>query len=29
MIDYLVAMGTLWGFYALLALGLNLQWGMS
>lgn len=29
MIDYLVAMGTLWGFYALLALGLNLQWGMA
>jgi branched-chain amino acid transport system permease protein len=28
-IDYVVAMGTLWGFYALLALGLNLQWGMS
>ena len=29
MIDYVVAMGTLWGFYALLALGLNLQWGMA
>lgn len=29
MIDYLVAMATLWGFYALLALGLNLQWGIS
>jgi branched-chain amino acid transport system permease protein len=28
-IDYLVAMATLWGFYALLALALNLQWGMT
>lgn len=27
--NYLVAMGTLWGFYALLALALNLQWGYA
>jgi branched-chain amino acid transport system permease protein len=26
---YLVAMAILWSFYALLALGLNLQWGMT
>lgn len=29
MTNYLVAMGTLWSFYALLALGLNLQWGYA
>jgi ABC-type branched-subunit amino acid transport system permease subunit len=29
MINYLVAMATLWSFYALLALGLNLQWGYA
>jgi ABC-type branched-subunit amino acid transport system permease subunit len=27
--NYLVAMATLWSFYALLALGLNLQWGYA
>lgn len=29
MTRYLVAMAILWGFYALLALGLNVQWGMT
>jgi ABC-type branched-subunit amino acid transport system permease subunit len=29
MTNYLVAMATLWSFYALLALGLNLQWGYA